>query len=186
MAAILEDRRKSWQDLIERVDMTQNSKRAWSTIKRSTMTTKRPHCTAMSQQTSCSSAASKWETTTQNTPQKGKKAMWGHGVNMAVYRWGIRRGNWQPKERQSRWPGWHPHWTNQTPWSKVAPLAVQQLCNPLQLPKIWRKGSGYRHPETWERSTWSKSYRPISLLCHLFKLLRDWAWTGLAQLLRST
>ena len=51
MAAISEDRRKSWQDLIESVDMTHNSKRAWSTIKKINNDPKKPHCTPMSQQT---------------------------------------------------------------------------------------------------------------------------------------
>ena len=138
--------------------MTHNSKRAWSTIKKINNDPKK--ATLHSNFTAgCSSVASKWETTTQDTPQKGKKAMWGHGVNMAVYRWGTRRGNWLPEERQSRWPGWHPHWTNQTPWtdcSKVAPLAVQQLCNPLPATQHMAQGSGYCHPETWERSMWSK------------------------------
>ena len=31
MTAISEEQRKSWQDLIEGVDMSQNSKKAWST-----------------------------------------------------------------------------------------------------------------------------------------------------------
>ena len=84
MAAISEDRRKSWQDLIESVDMTHNSKRAWSTIKKINNDPKKAtlHSNVHSRP-GCSSAASKRETTTQDTPQKGKKAMWGHGVNMA-------------------------------------------------------------------------------------------------------
>ena len=126
---------------------------------------------------------SKRETTTHDTPQKGKKAMWGHGVNMAVYRWGTRCGNWLPEERQSRWPGWHPHWTNQTFWtdcSKVAPLVVQQLCNPLPATQNMAQGSGYRHPETWERSTWSKKLQTnlplVSPLQALWETDPEQAW----------
>ena len=119
MAAISEDRRNSWQDLIESVDMTHNSKRAWSTIKEINNDPQKGH-TALQchSRPGCSPAAAEWETTTQDTPQKGNKTTtWGHGVNMAVYRWGTPGGNWLPEERQSRWPGWYPHRTNQTPWT---------------------------------------------------------------------
>ena len=103
--------------------------------KRSTMTPKRPHCTPMSQQIRLLISCFWNGKPPHKTRHRRVKRQCGDTESTwQFYRWGTRCGNWLPEERQSRWPGWHPHWTNQTFWtdcSKVAPLAVQQLCNPL-------------------------------------------------------
>ncbi|XP_030838427.1 uncharacterized protein LOC115922841 [Strongylocentrotus purpuratus] len=47
-------------------------------------------------------------------------------------------------------------------------LSVRQLRNLYQLPKIWRKASAIAILKPWKNNE-AKSYRPIFLLCHLFK-----------------
>ena len=169
-----EDRRKSWQDLIESVDMIHNSKRAWSTIKKINNDPKKAtlHSNVTADQVAHQLLLNGKPPHKTRHRRVKRQCARGHGVNMAVHRWGTRCGNWLPEERQSRWPGWHPHWTNQTnQTARKWLLSLFNSCVTLsQLPKIWRKARVIAILKPGKDPHEVKSYRPISLLCHLFKL----------------
>ena len=157
MAAISEDRRKSWQDLIENVDMTHNSKRAWSTIKKINNDPKKAtlHSNVTADQVAhqlllnrkpphkkrhrrlkrqCGDTESTWQFTDEE-----------FDATIDCLNNGKAAGLDDIRTEQIKNFG--------ATCSKVAPLAVQQLCNPLPATQNMAQGSGYRHPETWERST---------------------------------
>ena len=98
--------------------------------KRSTMTPKGHTALQCHSRPGCSPAASERETTTQDTPQKGNKTTWGHGVNMAVYRWGTPGGISLLEERQKHLGS----------TARKGLLSLFNSCVTLsRLPKLWRK-----------------------------------------------
>jgi len=76
VAVIAEERRKAWQDMINSIDMTHNSKKAWATIKRinNESNTPQPHINVTADQGAhCPPTAPEWETTKQTEEGKIEK-----------------------------------------------------------------------------------------------------------------
>eukprot|EP00057_Strongylocentrotus_purpuratus_P005102 XP_003730216.1 PREDICTED: RNA-directed DNA polymerase from mobile element jockey-like [Strongylocentrotus purpuratus] len=155
MAAISEERRKSWQDLIEGIDMTHNSKRAWSTIKKISNDPKKstPHSNVTADQVA------------HQLLLNGK----------SVHKKRHKRNPWPQVDTESTW-----YFNNlelQTAIDSLKNgkaewlLSLFDNCVTLsQLPKIWQKARVIAILKPGKDPNEAKSYRPISLLCHLFNL----------------
>ncbi|XP_030847026.1 uncharacterized protein LOC115926449 [Strongylocentrotus purpuratus] len=174
MAAISEERRKSWQDLIEGVDMTHNSKRAWSTIKKISNDPKKstPHSNVTADQVAHQlllngKSAHKKRHKRNPWPQVDTEYTW-YFNNLELQtaidslKNGKAAGLDDIRTEQIKHFG-----HNTQEWL----LSLFDNCVTLsQLPKIWRKARVIAILKPGKDPNEAKSYRPISLLCHLFKL----------------
>ena len=174
MAAISEDRRKSWQDLIESVDMTHNSKRAWSTIKKINNDPKKAtlHSNVTADQVAHQLLLNG------KPPHKTRH-------RRVKRQCGDTESTWQFSDEEldaaidclknSKAAGLDDIRTEQIkhfgPTARKWLLSLFNSCVTLsQLPKIWRKARVIAILKPGKDPHEVKSYRPISLLCHLFKL----------------
>eukprot|EP00057_Strongylocentrotus_purpuratus_P002687 XP_003725025.1 PREDICTED: RNA-directed DNA polymerase from mobile element jockey-like [Strongylocentrotus purpuratus] len=174
MAAISEERRKSWQDLIDGVDMTHNSKRAWSTIKKisNDPTKSTPHSNVTADQVAHKlllngKSAHKKRHKRNPWPQVDTESTWYfNNLELQTASDSLKNGKAAGlddiRTEQIKHCG-----HNTREWL----LSLFDNCVTLsQLPKIWRKARVIAILKPGKDPNEAKSYRPNSLLCHLFKL----------------
>ncbi|XP_030851769.1 uncharacterized protein LOC115928572 [Strongylocentrotus purpuratus] len=139
MAAISEERRKSWQDLIEGVDMTHNSKRAWSTIKKISNDPRKstPHSNVTADQVA------------HQLLLNGKSA----------HKKRHKRNPWPQVDTESTW-----YFDNLELQTAIDSLKNGKAAGLDDIPRVIAILKPGKDPNE------AKSYIPISLLCHLFKL----------------
>ena len=189
-AAISADRRKSWQDLIESVDMTHNSKKAWSTLKRINKDPKRASTLHTTQPTANQVAHQLLLNGKTGTREKRQKVAEYPEANEELCR------PFTLEEldaaictaKAGKAAGLDDIMTEQI--KNLGPAAKQWLLcmynNCLErchIPKIWRRARVVALLKPGKDAAAAKSYRPISLLCHTYKLFERLILTRLSEVI---
>ena len=175
MAAIAEERRKSWQELIEGVDMTHNSKKAWSTIKKINNDPKqgKVHSNITANQVAHQLLLNG---KTQHKLQQKEHPPWNESHEDSTWTFTLTELQTAISSlKNGKAAGLDDIRTEQiTHFGQVAQTWLLTLFNNCiyqsQLPKIWRKARVIAILKPGKDPQAAKSYRPISLLCHLYKL----------------
>ena len=175
MAAIAEERRKFWKELVEGVDMTHNSKKAWSTIKKINNDPKQAslHSNVTANQVAHLLLLNG---KTQNKPQQRDHPPWNKSNDEST--WTFTQRELQAAIntlKNGKAAGLDDIRTEQIKhFGEVAQLWLLHLFDNCvfqsQLPKIWRKARVIAILKPGKDPNVAKRYRPISLLCHLYKL----------------
>ena len=175
MAAIAEERRKSWQELIEDVDMTHNSKKAWSTIKKINNDPKQAkvHSNVTANQVAHQLLLNG---KTQYKLQQKEHPPWNQSDEESNWTFTLKELQTAINSlKNGKAAGLDDIRTEQIKhFGQVAQLWLLTLYDNCvlqsQLPKIWRKARVIAILKPGKDPQVAKSYRPISLLCHLYKL----------------
>ena len=177
MSAISEERRKAWQNLIESADMTHNSKKAWSTIRKLCDDPCNRSSTATPQRT-------KWHT---NSYLNGRAPIRQVRLNRQRYPDdpGFTRAFTAEEldigirvRKNGKAPGLDDIQSFQMELIKqFGPKAHDWLLRffnnyteTKKIPKLWRQAKVVALLKPGKDPSVAKSYRPISLLCHTYKL----------------
>ncbi|XP_071476748.1 uncharacterized protein [Diadema antillarum] len=187
-AAISADRRKSWQDLIESVDMTHHSKKAWSTLKRINKDPKRAATLHTTQPTADQVAHQLLLNGKTGTREKRHKSAEYPEANEELCR-PFTMGELDAAictAKAGKAAGLDDIMTEQIKnlglASKHWLLSMYNNCmERCHIPKIWRRARVIALLKPGKDAAAAKSYRPISLLCHTYKLFERLILTRLVD-----
>ena len=173
---ISEAQSSKWQTLIESTDFTHSSRKAWRTINKLTKDSTAPQqqCRVTPDQVAISyyltargtKIANPEESECQDTLPQSQHSHH-HSQRRTTER------HQCSEEQQSCRIGRYALWADKTLWTSYSTMAVEddeQHIETQKFPKIWRKSKVIAILKPGKDSTQPKSYRPISLLCHTYKL----------------
>ncbi|XP_071483046.1 uncharacterized protein [Diadema antillarum] len=184
-AAISADRRKSWQDLIESVDMTHNSKKAWSTLKRINKDPKRAATLHTTQPMADQVAHQLLLNGKTGTREKRHKSAEYHEANEELCR-PFTMGELDAAictAKAGKAAGLDDIMTEQIKNLGLASKhwLLSMYMERCYIPKIWRRARVIALLKPGKDASAAKSYRPISLLCHTYKLFERLILTRLVD-----
>ena len=186
MSAISEERRKAWQTLIELTDMTHNSKKAWSTIRKLCDDPCKPkqHCNTTANQVAhqlllngrAPNRQPKVRLDRQRYPDDP-------GFTRAFTAEELDIGITVLKNRKA--PGLDDIQTELIkqfgPRHVTGYFGFQQLYKTKKIPKLWRQAKVVALLKLGKDPSVAKSFRPISLLCHTYKLFERLTLNRIAE-----
>ena len=192
MTAIAENRKAKWCDLVENLDMKQNSRRAWKVLKNLSGDATKPknNFTEVTPNQVASQLLLNGKTAGRKSKQpivrnmEDERDHLGTGFTMTEFQASIKamkknKAAGVDELRVEQIQNFGPktlHWL----------LEFMNACvSQTMIPKMWRKARVVALLKPGKDPNDPKNYRPISLLCHLFKLLERLIFNRIANTLEE-
>ena len=105
-------------------------------------------------------------------------------IHESVYCIGTQHRHQSTEERQSTRSGWHPNGADKAVWTQGRRLCTSVFNNCTEtktIPKIWRQAKVVALLKPGKDPSVAKSFRPITLLCHTYKLFERFMLNRIAE-----